>query len=101
MASMHNFTDQQLHFSGIYGHAVPKSAVRRFRDAYHVELKAQSIANSGPVGLPCKPKGRLLPLGNLDKVRKQYIMRAAGGVANVRCLQIVAVAHKCGTRTRV
>ena len=75
------------HFSGICGHAVPESTVRKFRDIYRAELKAQSSLTSGPVtvsSLPCKPKGRPLLLGNLDAVVKQYVLqlRAAGGVIN-------------------
>ena len=83
------------HFTGICGHVVPESTVRKFRDAYHADLKAQSSANSGPVSvlsLPCKPKGRPLLLGNLDNVVKQYILqlRAVGGVINVDVVMAAA-----------
>ena len=72
------------HFSGICGHAVPESTVRKFRYIYRAELKARSSEVAGPViisSLPCQPKGRPLLLGDLDAVVKQYILQLRQQVA--------------------
>ena len=64
-ASLHGPAAAVRHFSSlpVCGHVVPESTVRKFRNDYHAELKAQSSVSSGPISissLPCKPKGRPL-----------------------------------------
>ena len=54
-ASLHGQAAAVKHFTGICGYVVPESTVRKFRDAYYADLKAQSSANSGPVSVLIYP----------------------------------------------
>ena len=79
----------------ICDHTIPESTARKFRDAYLTALKASSTASSGHVSvasLPCKPKGRPLMLGDLDKDVQEYVrqLRVVGGVINTDVVMAAA-----------
>ena len=88
-AAIHGSTAASRHFSSTFGHPVPESTARKFRDIYRAELERRKrIAldedTDTVVELPPKKRGRPLLLQDLDGQVQEYVrkLRLAGGVIN-------------------